>query len=70
MKPFLINIAVLLISLSGYACTLCNSKTAKDVRTLVFGEDFYSNLFISILPFIFFAGIIVFIYKGGRTIKL
>jgi len=48
---------------------MCNSRQATDVRALVFGDDFYKNVVFSILPFVVFTGIIVLIYKSGKTIK-
>ncbi len=69
MKVILLTLSMLFFSLASEACTMCNSKQATDVRAIVFGDDFYKNLLFSILPFVVFTGIIVTIYKGGKTIK-
>jgi hypothetical protein len=69
MKVIMLALIMFLFSLSSEACTMCNSKQATDVRALVFGDDFYKNLFFTVLPFVVFTGIIVFIYKRGKTIK-
>ena len=52
-------------SLAVHACTLCNSKTAKDIRASFSGPDFSFNLLVTILPFIVFSVIVYFIYYGG-----
>ncbi|OLY94525.1 hypothetical protein SAMN05444008_101148 [Cnuella takakiae] len=69
MKVILTTLAMFFFSLTSEACTMCSSKQATEVRALVFGDDFYNNLLSSVLPFVVFTGIIVFIYKGGKTIK-
>lgn len=69
MKVILLTLTVLFFSLASKACTMCNSKQATGVRALVFGDNFYKNVFFTVLPFIAFTGIIVSIYKSGKTIK-
>ena len=66
MKILLLAISFF-FSFNSNACTLCNSKTAAATRALIFDSNFYTNLFYTFLPFIAFAGIIVFIYKSGKT---
>jgi hypothetical protein len=66
MKGLFLTIATLLFSLAGFACNTCNSKQAADVRALVFGDDFYVNVFYSVLPFVVFAGIVTWISKSGK----
>ncbi len=69
MKGIFLTLIMFFFSLISEACTMCNSRQATDVRALVFGDDFYKNVFFTVLPFIAFTGIIVFIYKSGKTIK-
>ncbi len=69
MKILLLTLAMFFFPCTSEACTMCDSKTATDVRAEVFGDDFYNNLFVIVLPFIMFTGIIVCIHKSGRTIK-
>jgi len=44
---FLIGTAV---AAPAWACTLCHSRTAEEVRAAVFGPDFWSNLGALSLP--------------------
>ncbi len=69
MKVILLTLITFFFSLISEACTMCNSRQATDVRALVFGDDFYKNVFFTVLPFIVFTSIIVLIYKSGKTIK-
>jgi hypothetical protein len=40
----------LISSTSAWACTLCHSRTAEQVRAAVFGPDFWSNVGMLVLP--------------------
>jgi isoprenylcysteine carboxyl methyltransferase (ICMT) family protein YpbQ len=69
MKVVLFILVIFFNSLTSLACTLCNSRQAADVRALVFGNDFYKNLFFSILPFVVFTVIIVIISRNNKSHK-
>lgn len=69
MKLFGFLLLLSVSSISAYACTLCNSKTAIAVKAAVFGPDLLFNLFITILPFVICVLIVYFIYDGGFTKK-
>ncbi len=63
---------ILSITLSGIAeaCPFCNSDSAAEVRTTLFGPDLIFNLSVTILPFIIFSLIGIGIYTGGFKLKL
>lgn len=63
MKVILLTLTLLFFSLAGEACTLCNSKTATDVRAIVYGDDFVKNILFTIIPFLVFTVIILSIYN-------
>jgi hypothetical protein len=44
------TLALLFVAAPAWACTLCHSRTAEDVRAAVFGADFWSNCTALILP--------------------
>jgi hypothetical protein len=64
-----LNIILLMIlihpSFSALACTLCESERAKRVREAIFGDDFFVNIGIILLPFIIFLIVASLIYYGG-----
>lgn len=64
MKYCLLLIAVLAAT-PAFACTLCQSGTAKEIRSLLLGQDLAINLAVTILPFLVCAVIIYLIYYGG-----
>jgi hypothetical protein len=51
----------LISSTSAWACTLCHSRTAEEVRAAVFGPDFWTNAgtLVSPLPVLLIAMIAV-----------
>jgi hypothetical protein len=44
VRSVLVIAAAVLDALPAMACTLCHSRTAQDVRTAIFGPDFWSNV--------------------------
>lgn len=42
--------AGLLAASPAYACTLCHSRLAEDVRAAVFGADLWANAVVLLLP--------------------
>jgi hypothetical protein len=69
MKVILLFLIMLFFTLPSEACTMCNSTQATEVRAVVFGDDFYKNIFFTVLAFIAFSAIVVYIYKNGKSIK-
>jgi hypothetical protein len=64
MKLFLF-LGMLFLSTAVAACPFCNSKTATQIRSSLFGRDFLFNLSVSLLPFVIFYLITYLIYNGG-----
>lgn len=54
-----------MFNLTAFACPFCNSETAAEIRTSLFGPDLWFNLCASLLPFLFFFIITFLIYNGG-----
>jgi hypothetical protein len=46
----LVPLALILPAAPAWACTLCHSRTAEEVRAAVFGADFLSNVAALALP--------------------
>jgi hypothetical protein len=44
LVAYLCQMPLLLAASPAWACTLCYSRTAEEVRSAVFGSDFGSNL--------------------------
>lgn len=53
---------LLLVATPAFACTLCNSTRAEQVRAAVFGPDFWLNAGLTVLPFVICLGITALIY--------
>ncbi len=47
------------------ACPFCDSKTAADIRSQLFGPDFLFNAGVTVAPFLVVFLITYFIYHGG-----
>jgi hypothetical protein len=63
----LLPVAVLLEAAPALACPLCASETGRRVREGIFGPEFGSNLFGTLLPFLILAGITAWIHRGPRS---
>ncbi len=48
----------------AWACPLCRSEAGERVRAGLFGSEFGYNLFVTLLPFPIFLGIIAWIHFG------
>jgi hypothetical protein len=46
----LVPLALILPAAPAWACTLCHSRTAEEVRAAIFGADFLSNVVALALP--------------------
>lgn len=64
MKYMIGLLAFIFISTNAQACPFCNSKTATDIRAILFGPDVYFNIAVTLLPFAIFSIIIYIIYHG------
>jgi len=51
------------------ACPLCTSETGERVRAALFAADFWSNLFVTLLPFSVFLIIVPLIHFGWPWAK-
>jgi hypothetical protein len=47
-----------------FACTLCHSEAAENVRAAIFGPNFWQNVGLTVLPFLVFVAIVACIYPG------
>ena len=56
--------SAVLCTSSAWACPLCESETGERVRAGIFGDDFGSNLAVTLLPFPLFLGIVALIHFG------
>ena len=45
-----------------FACTLCHTDQAQELRAAVFGSDFWPNLAISLLPFVILVAIAMLVH--------
>ena len=64
--------AVLLSASAASACPVCETETGKQVRAGIFGDDFASNVALTLVPFPLLAGLVALIHfgpwgKGGRA---
>jgi hypothetical protein len=64
MKGFIFLVA-LLLPFYSFACPLCSSPSAREIRKSLFGPDLLFNLFVTVLPFFICAIITFLIYHGG-----
>jgi hypothetical protein len=64
MKVFLI-VLFFLYSWTTEACPFCSTKTAGEIRTSLFGPDIFFNIGATLLPFVIFFCVAVFIYYGS-----
>jgi hypothetical protein len=53
---------------AAFACTVCHTATAQEVRAAVFGPDFCENLTASVLP-VAFVGVLALYIRDGGTRK-
>lgn len=56
-------VAISLSASPSWACTLCHSRIAEDVRAIVLGQDFWPNLAALAMPFPLLAAAILFIRR-------
>jgi hypothetical protein len=50
----------------AWACTLCHTDTAKQVRAGIFNVDFAQNLAVSLLPFVLMLAIAALIHQPSN----
>jgi len=59
----IIAVATALPSCPLWACTLCHSRIAEEVRAIVLAHDFWSNIAALLLPFPIFGAAILFVRR-------
>lgn len=67
IKGIFITILIIVFNLGALACTLCNSETAREARTMLFDGRFFINIAIGIIPFLICFAVVYWIYNN--TIK-
>ena len=55
------------ISDQAWACSLCDSERAREVRAGVFDESFGRHVAAAVAPFALLAGLIGAVHFGGRS---
>lgn len=65
MRQIIVFTFYMFIIAPAWACTLCYSERAAQVRQGVFDENFLLNVMITLLPFSIFLFLTSLIYYGG-----
>jgi len=62
--PAVVAVGVTLSPAVARACPLCETETGAKVRAGIFGDDFGSNLLLTLLPFPVLAGLVLLVHYG------
>jgi hypothetical protein len=53
--------------LPASSCPVCQTDTGAAVRRGIFNDDFGFNLFVTILPFLVFYGVVALVHSGAPS---
>ena len=68
-RSFIVGTTLMSMSINVQACLVCETSAGQRVRAGIWDENFLSNLLLTALPFVVFAGIIALLRFGIPSIR-